>query len=69
MSSTKHDATRPNIDGQTRAHLAKMLKELLNGRDFILLVDEYPRSWVCTNADTPQDAKQMVNKAMAKPWS
>jgi len=69
MNRTKHDATRPNIDGLTKEHLEKTLREFLQGRDFVLLVDEYPHSWALTNADTPQDAKAVISKAMAKPWS
>lgn len=68
MSTSNHDATRPNIDGQSKAHIEKTLRELLKGRDFVLLVDEYPRAWALTNAATPHEAKQVITSAMNKPW-
>lgn len=66
---SNHNATSPNIDGQTKEHIASVLKKLLKDRDFVLVVDEYPATWACTNAETPAEAKSIITRAQNKPWS
>jgi hypothetical protein len=60
---SNHIATQPNITPEQRAELENFLRHHLKGRDFVLLVTEYPQSTVVTNMESVREARALLNKS------
>jgi len=66
---SNHNALTPNVSQDTKDRIESILLDELRGRDFVLVVLEYPASFIATNVATTSEAKDILTTALNKPWS